>query len=731
MVRRGHFRILAPWGAVALSVLLAILAWRATSESAARRREQRFASAAEYVHAQLTNRLQQYDAALDAACLLFAASEVVEPHEWETFVVGLHLPQRHPEIVDIAYLEADAATGKSFRVKYRWRDQGDWLDAALDQIAVATKNAGGLDDSIFLIPTAEHGGQTILVQPLQIGDEPTPVGWAALSIDRAALLASLQKSNHLPLRLRLTQGDESAEGRLVFDSHAAGDEEPVGDTDSLPVDGLGKPLCLNVAALPYKAETGASWPLLVFMLGLTATGLLFAFVWASQRAQRLAEGLARNMTASLRAREAELESYTAALQQANESLEAYSMSALQATHAKTLLLANTSHELRTPLTVILGFGEMLRGETLAREVQNEALDAIVRSGTHLLQLIDDLLDLSKIEAGSLSIAIQPCALAPLVADVVAMVDGPALAKGLALVIDRPETLPETICTDERRLRQILINLLNNAIKFTAQGSVQLSVRCAGTLEKATLECTVHDTGIGMSPQQLSRVFRPFTQGDSQIGRRYGGTGLGLAISRQLAELLGGTLTAESVPEQGSVFHLSLPVGDLAAVPQISTNVASSPSPAAAIDAANSAHASPRPLIGRCVLLAEDGPDNRRLLRLVLEKAGVVVTAVENGYEAYTAALEALNAGKPFGVILMDMEMPVLNGYEATRRLRAEGYRGPIVALTANAMHVDAQRCLDAGCNDYATKPINRDRLIELVARHTAAPPQALTTAPTL
>lgn len=465
------------------------------------------------------------------------------------------------------------------------------------------------------------------------------------------------------------------------------------------------------------AATSISWPLVIVVLGLGAAALVFVFVGAAQRARRLAEGLAQDMTASLRTREDELERYATALQQANESLEVYSMSALQATHAKSLFLANTSHELRTPLTVILGFAEMLRGETLARQTQDEAVDAVLRSAAHLLQLIDDLLDLSKIEAGTMTVAVEPCALQPLLADVVGMVESRAQAKGLTLAVDQPPALPAVIHTDPRRLRQILINLLVNAIKFTDRGGVQLDVRLDGALDKATLECAVRDTGIGMSAQHLSRIFHPFAQADGQIGTRYGGTGLGLAISRRLAELLGGGLTVESELGRGSTFRLSLPAGDLTAVPHTGLENTTQPLPHATPAATPRRQSDQRPLEGLHVLLAEDSPDNRRLLGLVLEKAGATLTAVENGQQACDAVGTAAQATPAFDLILMDMEMPVLDGFGATRQLRETGYRGRIVALTARAMHEDAQRCLDAGCDDYATKPIRRDTLVELVARH--------------
>jgi CheY-like chemotaxis protein len=308
-------------------------------------------------------------------------------------------------------------------------------------------------------------------------------------------------------------------------------------------------------------------------------------------------------------------------------------------------------------------------------------------------------------------------------DVVQMAEVRARAKGLTLNVDRLGPLPARIRTDPRRLRQILINLLGNAVKFTDEGGVRLSVQLGGTPDNAWLQCAVSDTGIGMDEQQLARIFRPFVQGHEKIGARYGGTGLGLSISRQLAELLGGTLTAESRPGQGSTFRLTLPVGDVRDVPLLSADDAvagarcSPPANAVAPSAFATANVAEPAAQALRILLAEDGPDNRRLITLVLQKAGIAATAVEDGQQACEAALAAREAGVPFDLILMDMQMPVLDGYAAARQLRAADYRGPIVALTAHAMHDDAQRCLDAGCDDYATKPIRRETLLALVARH--------------
>ncbi len=421
----------------------------------------------------------------------------------------------------------------------------------------------------------------------------------------------------------------------------------------------------------------------------------------------------------------ELREYAEALEMANRSLEEYSFAVQAATRAKSEFLANMSHEIRTPMTAILGFAEMLRNEgdlSKAPRARVVAIDAVLRNGEHLLSLINDILDLSKIEAGRFGVECGPCCPLDLVADVQDLVEIRARAKKLFFVVDYVGSLPATIQSDAIRLRQVLVNLLGNAIKFTDSGSVKLRVTQGGEPDCPMLEFSVIDTGVGIDAKQLEAVFEPFTQAEEHGGRR-GGTGLGLAISRKLAHLLGGDIVVESEPGLGSTFRLRVPTGPLDAVPQI-TN------PAEAAAARRKAGPVPAPLDaaslrfrGR-ILLAEDGPDNQRLLGFLLRKAGAEVVVAEDGREAVEQIEAAAHAGTPFDLVLMDMQMPVLDGYEATRLLRRNGCTLPIVALTAHAMKEDRLKCLDAGCDDYASKPIQRVELLRLVSHYLPLAPGA-------
>jgi CheY-like chemotaxis protein len=378
-----------------------------------------------------------------------------------------------------------------------------------------------------------------------------------------------------------------------------------------------------------------------------------------------------------------------------------------------------SHEIRTPMTAILGFAEVLLGDSPTDTWPPERIEAIrtiQRNGRYLLELINSILNLSKVEAGKLDVERIACSPVLVLADVVALMRIRADAKNLPLTLEYVGAVPASIKSDPLRLRQVLINLVGNAIKFTETGSVRVVAHMVERLGKpALLQVDVIDTGIGLSQQQISRLFQPFNQADSSTSRRFGGTGLGLVISKRLAEMLGGDITVRSEPGKGSTFSVTIQTGDLEGVTLLD-------SPAATDAAAPQAATVPTPQsvpttrLDCRVLLAEDGPDNQRLIAFFLKKAGAQVAIAENGQLAHDQALAARAKGEPFDVVLMDMQMPVMDGYEATRRLRAEGYTGTIVALTANAMEGARQKCFDVGCNDYATKPVDRQELLATVAR---------------
>ncbi len=396
-----------------------------------------------------------------------------------------------------------------------------------------------------------------------------------------------------------------------------------------------------------------------------------------------------------------------------------------ANRSKSAFLANMSHEIRTPMTAILGFADALLdepGQEAAPPERREAVETIRRNGEHLLGVINDILDLSKIEAGKMDVESTVCSPAALLAEVAGLMRLRAEEKCLPLHVEYAGPVPETIRTDPLRLRQILINLVGNAIKFTKTGCIRIVVSLLQEADApARLRFDVIDTGIGLAARHITQLFQPFTQADSSMTRKFGGTGLGLTISKRFAQMLGGDIFVESVPGQGSTFRLTIETGPLDDVPRVaSENNGDLPAPRMAGDCAATGCGADVPA-GCRLLLAEDGPDNQRLIAWILKKAGAEVTVAENGRIAVDEALAAQDRDRPFDVILMDMQMPVMDGYLATRELRSRGYAGPIIALTAHAMPEDRKKCLDAGCTDYATKPIDRRRLLELVAAYATSP----------
>jgi signal transduction histidine kinase/ActR/RegA family two-component response regulator len=390
-----------------------------------------------------------------------------------------------------------------------------------------------------------------------------------------------------------------------------------------------------------------------------------------------------------------------------------------ANRSKSAFLANMSHEIRTPMTAILGYVDLLDepAEIAKGEISStNAIQTIRANAKHLLTIINDILDISKIEAGRITIERLDVEPLQIVEQVASLMRPLAKDKGIDFAIFCETPIPRIIKSDPTRLRQILLNLVGNAIKFTKVG--QVAIHLSFHSNQNRMEFRVSDTGIGMTQEQLERVrkFDPFSQADNSMSRQFGGTGLGLRISDAFAKLLNGSITVDSEIGKGCSFTVCVDAGD---VSQVETVVPDTPSPVEhpkVVEKGQSKSFQPQamPLSGLRILIAEDGPDNQRLISFHLSKAGAHVTVAENGRIA-----AELVESKPtnFDLVLMDMQMPELDGYGATRRLRTLPFKGPIIALTAHAMEGDRKKCLDAGCNDYLTKPIDRKRLIETVREH--------------
>jgi signal transduction histidine kinase/ActR/RegA family two-component response regulator len=410
----------------------------------------------------------------------------------------------------------------------------------------------------------------------------------------------------------------------------------------------------------------------------------------------------------LRASNQQLQAEVTERKLAEEALISAKETAEAANKAKSQFLANMSHEIRTPMNAIVGFSDLLVEEVADEQKQYVGM---IRTGcNNLLQIIGDILDFSKIEAGKLEIEMAICPLEEVLSQTKSLVELKALEKDIDFKIKINEDVPKQILTDAGRLSQCLINLANNSVKFTETGHVHINVSLKNDADdKPCIRFDVADTGIGIKQEEHELIFESFSQADYSSTRKHGGTGLGLAITKQLITLLGGEVSMTSQEGKGSVFSLVVPVDvDITDQPlSVGSTVTAQTD--------KTAEKSEQSEFSGHILIAEDSFPNQTLIRILLEKIGLEVIISKDGSEALEKAL-----AKEFDLILMDMMMPNMNGYEATEALRKEGIATPVIALTANAMEGDEKKCIDAGCDDYLAKPIDRDKLIEMIQKYIPA-----------
>ncbi len=441
------------------------------------------------------------------------------------------------------------------------------------------------------------------------------------------------------------------------------------------------------------------WPgyrLLALMLVPLAV-FTWRFAWnldsfgLALRAKRLERELAESLKRENEELERRVGEATAQLREARAEAE-------RANEAKSLFLANMSHEIRTPMTSIIGYTDMVLSGGLSDREAKESLETVRRNGAHLLGLINDILDLSRVEAGAMELERIACDPAGIARDVCGLVRPRAESNQSVVSVEIGEGVPAMVMCDPTRLRQVVTNLAGNAAKFTQGGRIVIRVESAGA---GRIAFEVEDNGPGMTPEQAARCFDVFTQADASVTRRHGGSGLGLSIAQNLARAMGGDITVRSEVGVGSVFRAEV----AAATAEVRQIEREEPG-AGDVD-----------LSGLRVLLVEDGADNRRLITFQLRRAGAVVETAADGVEGLEAGTEAWRAGRGFDVILMDMQMPRLDGIGATRALRERGVGTPVIALSAHAMEEDRRSALDAGCDAYHTKPVDFAKLGRAIRGH--------------
>jgi signal transduction histidine kinase/CheY-like chemotaxis protein len=721
-----------------------------------------FAELVEELEEEVSRRVMVYRYGMMGTRSVFAASDYVDYDEFIRLVGARELESEFPGALGIGYIErvphSDEAMA-SFVEQVR-EDDAPWfditippgsepLDGALtdDRYIIkyieplsANKSAHGLDIGAHPVrrEAAERGivsadgtmtGIIQLVQdnkqmagflyllpffkqgvPLDTVEQRADalMGWVYMPLLGPKVFEGLDEIIDRELDMHVYDGEDLVGSAMIYDADGHIEEdseiffhdyaaEPGERRATLPIEIGGRTWTLAVRSAPTFKTASRSEAWLIGVMGSCLTLLISTLVFVQGTSTRKAWSIAEGMTADLRE---------------------YASKAEQATQAKSDFLANMSHEIRTPMTAILGFTDLLRAQI---DQDNQELVAhtktIKRNGEHLLSLINDILDMSKIEAGKLNI--EQIAVAPdnVVCEVLSLMRVKAEEKKLPLSAELLTPVPRKIVCDPVRLRQILVNLVGNAIKFTEQGGVSIEVRYDEHMEE--LKFAVTDTGVGLTNEQVSRLFGAFEQADETTTRQFGGTGLGLHISQRLSTMLGGNITCNSTYGQGSTFTLTvytgtvdsadlIPAGSIEDLPAAQKNE----QPATTQDSNNT------PLQGMKILLAEDGKDNQRLINHHLTKAGAEVTIVENGKLAVEALCVdgeitgPLKTNPPFDLVITDMQMPEMDGYTEATLLRQKGCTMPIIALTAHAMKEDVKKCLDAGCDYYASKPVNKQVLID-------------------
>lgn len=390
-----------------------------------------------------------------------------------------------------------------------------------------------------------------------------------------------------------------------------------------------------------------------------------------------------------------------------QELDRATRQARKADSVRWRLLTNMGHEFRTPMNAVLGFTSLLNEDTLTEAERDRLTNSIHESAQHLASLIETMLDMSAIESGQLRVYNSKCTLSEIITPCIEQATTEALTKGITLKSNLDQSCNRSICTDAKRLPQIVEKLLDNAIKFTEKGTISVDARISDHPTNPSIIFTITDTGIGIEEDELGRIFEAFHQAQNTLTREYGGSGLGLSFARDLARAMNGDITVSSTPGQGACFTLRIDTDPMPEDQQRTSQAAQPTSHALALGGAR-------------ILIVDDAKDNRVLLQHFFKNTQAHTEFAYDGQQAIGRITQAHEQGEPFDLVLMDMQMPVLDGYSATRQLRQAGFTTPIIALTAHALDGDREQCIEAGCTEYLTKPINKAALIKTCAQLIAA-----------
>ena len=731
---------------LALSLLITAVGWYVSQQFVEKRTEDRFLFEVEEARLSISKRMLDYELALRGTVGLFAASHEVTRADWRAYVKALEIEKNFPGIQGIGFSKVVLPKDKERHISeiraegfpdFTIRPEGErdyytsiiylepftgrnlrafgydkWTEAVRRAAMEQARDSGSaaLTGKITLVqetdkdvqfgflmelPVYENGAALTTVKERQrahIGDVYSP-------FRMRDLMHGILGRGNPDIQLEIFDGSETIAESLLYGSESTPPPQPTKFNGILSrierISIAGRPWTLRLTTLPsVVAETTSYQPLVIMFGGILIDLLLFGIIASLAETRKRAVELAAanaGLAAETIDREVTQERLRRAYGELEHKVEQRTIEVRNATKAKSQFLANMSHEIRTPLTAIIGFTETIISDELCKDERDLALNSVLRNGRHLLHLINDILDFSKIEAGRLDVEVISVPLFDLIAEVTSVMQPRAVEKGISFGFDYQFPLPKVIQTDPTRVKQVLFNLIGNAVKFTDSGGIKVRLSCHR--EQETLSFDVIDTGVGLTPEEQQRLFSSFSQADASTTRRFGGTGLGLIISKQMVELLGGSVSVESTSARGSTFSFSVNTGPLDHV-QFSSCLEKPvlTAPTQTIK---------QNLSGN-ILLVEDGEDVQQYVSFILRRAGLNVVIAENGASGVQLALK-----HSFDLVLMDMQMPEMDGCDATMTLRSKGYRVPIIALTANVMERDILRYRKAGCDGFIGKPFER------------------------